>query len=51
MAVDSSKFNKIAFCKIADLKDIDYLVTDKKPDEDIIKVLEQADINIIYPEK
>lgn len=51
LAVDSSKFNKIAFCKIADLKDIDYLVTDKKPDEDIIKVLEQADINIIYPEK
>ena len=27
MAVDSSKFEKTAFCKIVDLKDIDYVVS------------------------
>lgn len=49
MAVDSSKFEKTAFCKIVDLKDIDYVVTDKKPNEEILHVLQKESVKIIYP--
>ena len=51
MAVDSSKFNRKAFCKIVDLKEIDYIVTDEKPGEEIFRVLEQENVKIIYPEE
>lgn len=51
MAVDSSKFERTAFCKIIDLKEIDYIVTDKKPEDEILRVLEQENVKIIYPEE
>ena len=50
LAVDSSKFGKMAFCKVGDLKNIDIIVTDKKPDRDMMKVLEMAKVRCIYPE-
>lgn len=49
LAVDSSKFGNTAFCKVGDLKDIDVIVTDKKPDRDMLKVLEMAKVRCIYP--
>lgn len=51
MAIDSSKFEKIAFCKIASLNEIDYIVTDKKPDEKILQFIEQENVKILYPEE
>jgi DeoR/GlpR family transcriptional regulator of sugar metabolism len=51
MAVDSSKFERKAFCKIVDLKEIDYIVTDKRPEDEILYVLEKANVNIIYPKE
>ncbi len=50
LAVDSSKFGKMAFCKVGDLKNIDIIVTDKKPDREMMKVLEMAKVRCIYPE-
>lgn len=50
LAVDSSKFGKSAFCKVGDLKDIDIIVTDKKPDIDTLEKLEDAKVKCIYPE-
>ena len=34
LAIDSSKFDKIAFAKIGDLREISKIVTDKKPEEE-----------------
>ena len=51
MAVDSSKFKKMALCKIVDLRDIDYIVTDQRPDEVILQAAEQKNIKILYPEE
>lgn len=50
LAVDSSKFNKIAFSKIGDLKDIDMIVTDKKPDEEWLRKLDELGVECIYQE-
>lgn len=49
LAVDSSKFEKVSFSKVGDLKDIDVIVTDKKPNRDILKTLEMEKIRCLYP--
>ena len=48
--MDSSKFGKIAFAKIVDLKDVSVLVTDKKPEDEWIKALDMMGVECIYPE-
>ncbi|MEE1315227.1 MAG: DeoR/GlpR family DNA-binding transcription regulator [Faecalimonas sp.] len=50
LAVDSSKFGKIAFAKIAHLQDINVLVTDKKPDEEWLQALEELGVECVFPE-
>lgn len=50
LAVDSSKFNKIAFAKIGDLKEISVIVTDKKPEEEWLLSLAQAGVECVFPE-
>ena len=50
VAVDSSKFEKIAFFKIGDLKDIDIIVTDKKPDMKWLQKFEELHVECIYAE-
>lgn len=50
LAVDSTKFNKIAFAKIGDLKDISVIVTDKKPEEEWLRKLEDEGVECIFPE-
>ena len=50
LAVDSTKFNKIAFAKIGDLKEISVIVTDKKPEEEWLKKLEGEGVECIFPE-
>lgn len=49
LAVDSSKFDTIAFSKVCDLCDIDILVTDEKPDTKWLELFEENDIECIYP--
>ena len=44
--VDSSKFNQIAPFKVATLREIDFLVTDKLPDDTLVNALEYAGVSI-----
>ena len=38
---DESKFNTVAFIKLAEFSDIDYFITDKTPDEKMKKILKK----------
>lgn len=51
LAVDSSKIGKMAFGKVGTLEDIDMIVTDHRPDEEILRVCEAAHVTCIYPEE
>lgn len=48
LLVDSTKFDKVSFVKIADFPDIDILITDAKPTDEWIKFLEEKDVTLIY---
>ena len=50
LAVDSSKFGKIAFAKIGDLKEISKIVTDRKPEEEWLQKFEELGVECIFPE-
>lgn len=50
LAVDNSKFDKIAFAKIGDLKDVSTIVTDKKPEEEWLQKFEELGVECIFPE-
>lgn len=50
LAVDSSKFGENAFAKIGELRDVSALVTDKRPSEEWMKVLDECHVKCYYPE-
>ncbi|CUX36211.1 DeoR/GlpR family DNA-binding transcription regulator [Clostridium sp. C105KSO13] len=50
LAVDSSKFGKIAFTTVGMLKDITIIVTDEKPADEWIQKFEELGIECVYPE-
>lgn len=50
VAVDSSKFNRISFVKIADIEKADIIVTDLKPDDKWLSLLKERGIECIYKE-
>lgn len=45
---DHHKLNKMAFTHLLDLKEIDYLVTDQKPDDEWIRFCEENQIRLVY---
>lgn len=47
LLADSSKFNRVAFVKFADLADISRLVTDRDPDEASREALKAAEVELI----
>lgn len=49
LAVDSSKFDRIAFAKICDINNIDMIVTDKKPVGKWMMFFEQKGIKCLFP--
>lgn len=51
IAVDKTKFGKIAFSKIAELREMDIIVTDERPDDEWLRVLEDNGVECIYPEE
>ncbi|MDD2970670.1 MAG: DeoR/GlpR family DNA-binding transcription regulator [Lachnospiraceae bacterium] len=51
LAVDSSKFDKIAFSKVCDLRDVDIIVTDQRPSEKWMNLFEENNVKCIYPEE
>ncbi|WP_177173450.1 DeoR/GlpR family DNA-binding transcription regulator [Propionispora vibrioides] len=48
LLVDHSKFDKISFIKTLDFTDVDYIVTDQKPDIGWINFLKKHNIKLIY---
>lgn len=50
LAVDSSKFGKMAFAKVGDFSDLTTVVTDQRPPEDWCAFFEEKGINCIYPQ-
>lgn len=50
LAIDSSKFDRVAFAKIGDLCDVTMIVTDEKPAEEWLQKMEEYQVECIYPE-
>ena len=50
LAVDSSKFDRVSFAKIGDLRDITMIVTDTKPEDNWLKKFAEFNVECIYPE-
>lgn len=47
LLVDSSKFGKKGFFKVAELSQIDIMITDKLPDKALMDILDQYKINVM----
>lgn len=50
LAVDSSKFDKMAFTRISEMELIDIIVTDRQPDGKWLQFFTQKGIECVYPE-
>lgn len=48
LLIDGSKFGSIAFVHLADFENINYIVTDKKPSDEWIDILESSGVKLIY---
>ena len=51
LAVDSSKFGRVAFSKMCDLKEMSAIITDKKPDDEWMEFFERNGIKCWYFEE
>jgi len=51
LAVDSSKFDKIAFSKLCEIRQMSKIITDRKPDEKWMSYFEKNGIHCMYPEE
>jgi len=49
LAVDHSKFDTVAFSKICDIRKVDVLVTDEKPEEKWLDLFRELGIRCVYP--
>jgi DeoR family transcriptional regulator, carbon catabolite repression regulator len=49
--IDHSKFNKRLFHKVCGLEAIDFIITDKEPNEEIKQMLKEHDIEILITER
>ncbi len=47
---DSSKINKKAFCRVCPMEDIDYFITDQKPEPELMSILDKHGIKAVFPE-
>lgn len=50
LAVDSSKFDRIAFTEIGTLDELTAVITDEKPEEKWLQVFKDSGIQCIYPQ-
>ncbi len=48
LAVDSTKFGKVAFSRICSLSGLDVVITDKKPDDKWLEAFERTGVQCIY---
>ena len=45
---ENEKFYTDGICEFAKCEDIDFIISDKKPNEEILKLLKERNISIIY---
>lgn len=50
LAIDCSKFDRVAFAKIGDLRDITMVVTDAKPEDKWLEKFAEYNVECVYPE-
>lgn len=50
LAIDSSKFDRIAFTEIGTLDDLTAVITDEKPEERWLQVFKDSGVKCIYPQ-
>ena len=48
LLIDSSKFNKRFMLTTCELKDIDYVITDKRPSDEIIEICKKGNTILLY---
>lgn len=48
LLVDHTKFDKTGFIKLFDFTDVDYIITDRQPDNNWLEVFEKYNIKVIY---
>ena len=48
LAIDSTKFNRIAFTKVCDAGDVDVIVTDARPDDKWVDFLKGTGTELVY---
>lgn len=51
LAVDSSKFDRVAFARLCDAGAMDVVITDKKPDDRWLAFFERNGVECVYPEE
>ncbi len=51
LTVDSSKFNNVGFSRVCDLKELDRIVTDRKPADTWLELFDRYRIEAFYPEE
>ncbi len=51
VAIDSSKFHKFAFSNFAELSQISMIVTDQRPEEEVLAVFNAQGVKCVYPDK
>ena len=44
---DSAKVGRVGFAKLASFADIDYMITDKEPDEELIEALKDNNVKLV----
>jgi len=44
---DSAKVGRVSFAKLASFADIDYMITDKEPDEELIEALKDNNVKLV----
>jgi DeoR family glycerol-3-phosphate regulon repressor len=47
LAVDSSKFGKRAMVRLGAIADVDVLVTDKRPEGELLRIIEESGVDIV----
>jgi DeoR/GlpR family transcriptional regulator of sugar metabolism len=47
---DSSKIGKKSFCHTASFEDINFIITDKAPNDDLMTIIERENVKAVYPE-
>ncbi|MCD7739572.1 MAG: DeoR/GlpR transcriptional regulator, partial [Lachnospiraceae bacterium] len=51
LAVDSSKFDRIAFSRLCDVKDMQTIIMDRKPEDRWLSFLDRCGVECIYPKE